>query len=57
MQVHKVRGREKWKIVCRGVVTVVCTDDNTQVNDDKSIAISILDYHSLTAKDTIRGDL
>jgi len=35
---------------------VVSTDD-TQVNYDESIAVSILYYHSITAKDTIRGDL
>jgi len=33
---------------------VVSTDD-TRVNYDESIAVSILYYHSLTA--TIRGDL
>ena len=42
---------------CRGVITVVCTDDNTRVNYDESTAVSILYYHSITAKDTIRGDL
>jgi len=38
-------------------LTVVCTDDITRVNYDESTAISVLCYHSLTAKDTIRGDL
>ena len=35
---------------------MVSTDD-TRVNYDESIAVSTLYYHSLTAKDTIRGDL
>ncbi len=52
-----VTRKGEWIIICRGVVTVVCTDDNTRVNDDESTTVSILYYHSLTAKDTIRGDL
>ena len=35
---------------------VVNTDD-TRVKYDESTAVSILYYHSITAKDTIRGDL
>jgi hypothetical protein len=34
---------------------VVNTDD-TQVKYDEYTAVSILYYHSITAKDTIRGD-
>jgi hypothetical protein len=34
----------------------VSTDD-TRVNYDDSTVVSILYYHSITAKDTIRGDL
>jgi hypothetical protein len=37
-------------------ITVVYTDD-TRVNYDESTAVSILYYHSITAKDIIRGDL
>ena len=37
-------------------ITVVYTDD-TRVIYDESTTVSILYYHSLTAKDTIRGDL
>ena len=35
---------------------LVSTDD-TRVNYDESTAVSILYYHSITAKDTILGDL
>ena len=35
---------------------LVNTDD-TRVKYDESTAVSILYYHSITAKDTIRGDL
>jgi hypothetical protein len=35
---------------------LVNTDD-TWVKYDESTAVSILYYHSITAKDTIRGDL
>ena len=37
-------------------ITVVYTDD-TRVIYDESTAVSKLYYHSITAKDTIRGDL
>ena len=37
-------------------ITVVYTDD-TRVIYDESTAVSKLYYHSLTAKDIIRGDL
>ncbi len=51
-----VTRKGEWIIICRGVITVVCTDDMLE-SATTSLQPSILYYRSLTAKDTIRGDL
>jgi hypothetical protein len=57
MQVHKVKRKEEVENNMSRCNNVVSTDNNARVKYDESTAVSILYYHSVTAKDTIQGDL